>query len=169
MALPEFSLVDLYAAIDAQRHARGLTWSAAMSEISGPFVSGRSRPLALSTVKGLRTKPVAEGDGVLQLLRWLGRTPESFVAGIEFDARAALPVVGPGDVLRFDTRRLHAALNTTRAARGLTWQQIASDVDMSAASLTHLSKGGRTGFPHVVRLARWLGAPTSHFIRITSR
>jgi hypothetical protein len=171
MAQPDFSFAELYAALDAQRRSRGLTWTAAVGEMSGPFVRGASRPLAVSTVKGLSTKAVAEGDGVLQMLRWLGRTPESFVPALQSaaDPRAALPVVNPNQVLRFDTRRLHAALNDARVARGLTWQQVSDETGLTTSSLAHLSAGGRTGFPHVVRLTQWLDTTVSQFVRITSR
>lgn len=170
MREPDFSLAALYAALDAQRQSRGLSWSAAVREISEPFVVNGSRPLAPSTVAGLRTKGVAEGDGVLQMLRWLGRTPESFVPGAAADAGAPLPAVGPRDVLRFDTRRLHAAVNAARVERGLTWAQIATEIDgLTVASLTNLSTGGRTGFPHVMRITQRLGVPLARFVRLTQR
>src|SRR5262245_25247877 len=135
-----------------------------MAAISGPF---SARPLAASTVASLRTKAVAEGDGVLQMLRWLQRTPESFIAGGDKTAGAELPSVGPHQILRFDTRRLHTVLNGARVARGLTWQQVADETGVARSSLTHLAKGGRTGFPHVTRITRWLGAPVAQFVRVT--
>jgi len=167
----DFSLAALYAALDEQRRLRGLSWSAAVREMSGPFTQGASRPLAASTVTTLRTKPIAEGDGVLQMLRWLGRTPESFVAGQSRDVGAPLPLVGPHQVLRLDTRRLHAALNAARAERGMTWAEVADAIGGRAtqSSLAHLAKGGRTGFPHVMHLTKWLDAPLAHFVRITRR
>jgi hypothetical protein len=167
--LPDFPLARLYEALDAQRQARGLTWTAAVAEMSAPFVAGMSRPLAASTVKGLSTKAVAEGDGVLQMLRWLGRTPESFIPGARSDARTALPAIESKHVFRFDTIRLHAALNEARTARGLTWEEAAVETRCAAASLTHLSEGGRTAFPHVMRLTEWLDATVAEFVRVTRR
>jgi hypothetical protein len=75
----DFSLADVYAAIDAQRQARGFTWQQAVLEINMVFGRISSRPISRSTVTGLRTKAVAEGDGVLAMLKWLNRTPESYV------------------------------------------------------------------------------------------
>jgi hypothetical protein len=169
MERPDFSLPSLYEALNAQRELRGLSWSAAVREMSGPFVSGMSRPMAVSTVTGLKTKAVAEGDGVLQMLRWLGRTPESFVPGATETAGTPLPDVGPGQILRFDTKRLHDALNEARVARKLTWPQLAERVNMAPSSLSHLAVGSRTGFPHVARLTRWLGVPVAQFVRVTRR
>ena len=81
-----------------------------------------------------------------------------------------LPDLPSGQVLRFDTRKLHAALAARRMGRGLTWQQVANEIGgMSATSLTHLKKGGRTGFPFVTRMARWLGQPVAHFTRASKR
>jgi hypothetical protein len=169
--MTDFSLAALYSALDTERAARGLTWSAVVSQMSEPFTQRGSRPLALSTVKGLRTKAAAEGDGVLQMLRWLGRSPESFADGASASAGTPLPAVGQHQVLRLDTRRLHGALNAARVERGLTWAQVADAIGgrTTQSTLAHLSKGGRTGFPNVMRLTRWLGAPLAHFVRITPR
>jgi hypothetical protein len=40
---------------------------------------------------------------------------------------------------------------------------------ISGGSLMNLSKGGRFGFPHVMRVTRWLGEPLARFTRTTSR
>jgi hypothetical protein len=170
----DFSLAGLYAAMDAVRNARGLSWRDIVREINEPFAHVTSRPIALSTVTSTRTKAVAEGDGVLQMLRWLHRTPESFVVdrdGLDglSPERFALPELLPNEILRFDTRQLFAAINARRLESARTWDQVASDIGVSASSLIHLSKGGRTGFPHVVRMTRWLGLPVADFTRVCSR
>src|SRR4029453_7622373 len=115
----DFDLKALFAALDAQRQARGLTWAQATRDINpvGPAVP--RHPIATSTITGLRTKAVAEGAGVLQMLRWLGRAPESFIGGLSEDLAAArLPAVDRSQVLRFDTRKLFEALDQQRNARG---------------------------------------------------
>ena len=166
----DFNLADLYAALDAQRQQRGLTWSQAMREINLSIAAAGMRPIAQSTVSGLRTKPVGEGDGILQMLRWLKRAPESFVPGFEPSAQHALPDAPDDRILRFDTVKLHAALDAARVARGFTWQQVSRELPgTSAGSLMHLKKGGRTGFPHVARMARWLDQPVASFVRLTRR
>lgn len=156
--LPDFSLAALYAALDAQRQARGLTWAEATRQISRLS----ERTIASSTITGLRTRAVAEADGVLQMLLWLKRSPESFVPGHP-DAGTELPAVTPPDVLRFDTRSLHAALNAQRLDRKMTWAQVAQEIGVAASQLAHLASGGRTGFPGVMRIVRWLGRPAAHF------
>jgi hypothetical protein len=164
-----FELHHVYAALDAERERRGITWPQVLREINAPFEHTSSRPISRSTVVGMRIKPVAEGDGTLQMLRWLQRSPESLVRGEVSDVQ--LPVLQPHQILRFDTRRLHAALDERRRERGLTWQEVARDMGgpIAPSSLMHLSKGGRTGFPHVMWMVRWLGRATTAFMRATRR
>lgn len=167
MSSADFDLGALHEAIDAQRQARRLTWTAAVREINAIFGGLPSRPISRSTVMNLKTARVGEGDGILQMLRWLDRTPESFVPGAAFDPEAAkLPNLPSNRILRFDTKEIHAALDAQRVSRGLTWLQVASEIGgMGASSLMHLENGGRTGFPHVMRIVQWLGQPATQFTR----
>lgn len=161
----DFNLRALYDAIEAERQQRGLSWAQTMRAISR-FV-GRvpgTRAVSRSTVEGLRTRAVAEADGVLQMLRWLQRTPESFVPGSQAFWAHVLPRIPDDQILRMDTKRLHAALNAQREARSLTWPQVARDIGgVSAAQLTHLAEGGRTTFPLVMRITGWLNQPVAAF------
>jgi hypothetical protein len=121
-------------------------------------------------VTSLQDKAVAEADGVLQMLRWLNRAPESFVPGWPEAAvdGTRLPDVGTHQVLRFDTRKLHAALDARRIDRGMTWTAVADEIGgLRAASLMHLSQGGRTAFPDVTRMTGWLGQPIVRFTRVS--
>jgi len=119
---PDFDIEALYDALDAQRRSRGMSWQQVAREISSLFRDAPARPISPSTLTGMRGRRVVEGDGVLQMLRWLGRTPESFVPGHEEpDAvAAALPALGPHQILRFDNRRIYAALEAQQVERGMT-------------------------------------------------
>ena len=118
----------------------------------------------------LRRSRVAEADGVLQMLRSLGRAPESFVP----DDRSAelmsanLPDADAREILRFDTRTLYEALDTRRVTLALTWQQMASMTGVPATQMRRLAKGSRTAFPDVMRLTAWLKLPAAHFVRASS-
>ena len=163
----DFSLADLYAALDVERQTRGITWRQMMQEINAV---GRwhIHPISDSTVRSLRTKAVGEGDGILQMLRWLKRAPESFVPGCNRAAAHAmkLPDVPAHEILRFDTRRLYQALDAQRTARHLTWQEVAQEIGrLTSVSLTNLKKGGRVAFPQVVWMTRWLDRPVADFVR----
>jgi hypothetical protein len=165
----DFSLQALYTALDAQRRRRGQSWSKATQEMNGHSGRSSGHRLSPSTVTGTRTRAVAEGDGVLQMLRWLNRTPESFVPGHpESDDGGRLPEVASHHMLRFDTKKLHAAIDLARVERKLTWAQVAQEVGIGVSSLTYLSRGGRTAFPQVMRVVRWLAKPAAQFMRTSN-
>jgi hypothetical protein len=172
VAHADFSLKALYEALDEQRRSRGLTWAAAAREINGiaPGERAEGHPIATSTITGLQSKTVAEGDGILGMLLWLRRTPESFIPGFEdADAkRFRLPEgLSKEQCLRWDTRKLHAALNAQRRERHMTWSQVAQAIGgCTPGMLMNLSKGGRVGFPGVMRLVRWLDQPAAAFTRV---
>lgn len=170
MPLAEFCLRALYEAIDGQRRARGLSWARVADEMNG---GGRRRVghrLSSSTIVGLRTRQAAEGDGVLQMLRWLNRTPESFLGLNQCSSFEGEPLTASGDkVLRFDTKKLHTALDARRIERGLTWNQIAGEIGVGVSSLAHLSAGGRTSFPQVMRILSWLESPAANFTRLADQ
>ncbi len=156
----------LCAALDAERRARALTWQALVEEINAPFAYVPSIPTSVSTITGMQRKASVTSAVVLQVLRWLGRSPESFLRGVHGAETTPLPDVGPRRVLRFDTRALYGALNDARLQRGFTWKQVAAQVPgFSAGMLTNLAKGPAIGFPRVMRLTQWLGCPAARFTR----
>ena len=169
MADADFDLSALYAALDEQRRVRGLSWAAVTREVNARFEHVPwHKPIATSTITSLRNKEIAEGDGVLQMLLWLGRTPESFFAGaVASDPeRARLPELGREQILRWDTKAMYSALDAQRQARAMSWAEVAHEIGgYNASGLTRLSRGGRTGFPRVMRIVRWLGQPATTFTR----
>lgn len=116
----------------------------------------RSIGVSTSTISRLRHKKgrsagVIETDGVLAMVRWLGRTVESFT-GVPIAAPAEATgndVLTSGRFLRFNTRALHGALDAERSSRGMTWQAVAQEISLtqpvSASMLTGLKRGGRIG------------------------
>ena len=165
--LAAFDVKALHAALDAQRQARGLSWSQVAREVS-TFRETQARAVSASTITGLASRGAVEGDGVLQMLCWLGRTPESFVPGHPWATAeaAALPKVGPDRVLRFDARAIYTALDARRAEHGLTWAQVAREIGgVQASGLTRLADGGRVTFPGVMRIFAWLERPAASFTR----
>src|SRR4029077_6806989 len=137
----DFDLVALQTALDDRRQALGLSWSDV----------GAALGVSAGTLRGLGTRRRAEGDGVLRVMAWLGRSPESFVTGRSPESGQVLPL-GRARVLRFDGRALYAALDAARAARGLTWREVAAVSGAgSVAGLTRLRAGGRVMFPRGLR------------------
>ena len=162
--MADFDIAALYDALDAQRQARGLTWTQTARALSPTSRDPAVPSISASTLTGMRNRGAVEGDGVLQMLRWLGRAPESFMPGAT--ATASLPPSRPDQILRFDTTAIYAALEKRRVERGLTWKQVADQLQgFSVASLKRLSEGGRTAFPHVARIALWLDVPVASFTR----
>src|SRR5262249_1604334 len=147
--------------------ARGLSWAQLTREVNRSRRQGH--PIASSTLTGLATKSVAEGDGVLQMLVWLDRTPESFVPGLPDPDGAAfrLARVAAAQLLRWDKEAVYAGLDGGRAARGMTWSAVAREIGgFTPAQLGSMNKGSRVGFPGVMRIVRWLGQPAASFTRI---
>jgi hypothetical protein len=166
--LPRFDMNQLHATLDVERRARGLSWAELTSEVNKPFDGTPSIPIHVATIRNMPAKSSVTSAVVLQLLRWLRRTPESFLAGR--DAAPApdetLPEPGPGRILRFDTRALHAALDAERVAQGLTWRQLAAQLPgFTESTLTNLSTGPLIGFPRVMVLTQWLHRPAANFVR----
>jgi len=66
-----FDAQALYQALDTQRASRGMTWRQVAEEV------GVSASTLTRTKQGGRL----EVDGMLAMVRWLGRTVESFTRG----------------------------------------------------------------------------------------
>jgi len=160
-------------ALDAARRAKGLTWIEALSEINKPFTGTSSIPIHLATIKGMTIKRSVTSGVVLQALAWLGRAPEIFLAD-EIDSKVqsdqALPAVGPGRILRFDTAAMYAALDRARHNRAMTWKQVAAEMPgFTGGMLTNLATGPLIGFPRVMFITQWLGQPAVNFVRVRGR
>jgi transcriptional regulator with XRE-family HTH domain len=170
--LQKFDMQALQEALDAARRARGLTWVALAAELNVPFEGTPSIPISVSTLSTMQNKRSVTSAVVLQVLRWLGRTPESFLIGNTSPQQASeiLPDPGRGRVLRLDTRAIHAALDAERRNRGMTWKQVAGELPgFSEGMLTNLAKGPLIGFPRVMMIFQWLGRPAASFVRIKDR
>jgi hypothetical protein len=172
MRRKDFDLQALYAAMDEKRRSRNLTWGAVAAEINAQFrdVPGH-KPIAQSTITRLATEKVS-GSAPLQMMLWLDRTPESFVPGFP-NANAdrfKLRKLRTRQILRFDTKALYAAVNAQRQAQGLTWNEVAAEMEIGSANpLKGLARGGLTGFPVVMRIAGWLDQPAAAFTRASDR
>jgi transcriptional regulator with XRE-family HTH domain len=161
-----------HAELDQQRQARGLTWPQLAAEINRPFELTPSIPITPGTLRDMLKKRSVTSAVVLQVLRWLGRTPESFLSGPPRNAvpDEQLPQAGPDRILRFDTRAIYDALQQERQGRGLTWQQVARELrGFTPGMLTNLAVGPLIGFPRVMLLTQWLARPAAHFVRACSR
>src|SRR5271154_6583906 len=97
-----FDIEALYATLNAKRRTRGLSWIELAAEINKPFEGTPSIPIGVATIRGMWNKRSVTSAVVLQILRWLGRTPESFLAGRTAapEAGETLSEPGPSRILR---------------------------------------------------------------------
>ena len=65
----------------------------------------------------------------------------------------------------FDTKAPYAALDRQRTARGLTWQDVAKETGVAAATLTRTREGGRLEVDGMLAIVAWLGRPVDDFVR----
>ena len=167
-----FDIKALHAVLDNERRARRLSWTELAAKINEPFNGTVSIPISVTTLRTMQDKRSVTSAVVLQILRWLKRTPESFLSGRTAAPTESelLPTPGASRILRFDTRALHAALNSARIEQGMTWKQIADELPgFTQSMLTNLATGPLIGFPRVMLLTQWLSRPAASFIRDTGR
>ena len=66
---------------------------------------------------------------------------------------------------RFDVAALHAAMDSERRSRRLTWKDVAAESGVSASTLTRLSQGRQPDVNSLAALTAWLGMSADHFMR----
>ena len=164
--MEDFDLAALAEALDARRTELGLTWQELAIQATDRPSRPSDRRIAASTFKGMAQRRAVRDTVVLQTLRWLGRTPESFVAGIPGTPDQVLPDDDTGRPA-LDTRALYRAMNEKRSEAGLTWRGVAAELGpgFKAGNLTRLADGTHMGFPRVMRIFLWLGRPVAEFVR----
>jgi hypothetical protein len=166
----EFDALALYAAMEAQRVDRGLSWrqvAAALWEQSNALnASRRDHPISAPTLTGIAKRRDCTCQHALFILRWLSRTPESFlVPPPPARDEANLPIAGREQRLRWDVAALAQTLDARRQERGLTWKALATELRCSE----HQAQGLRTiryaiGMRLAMRIVQWVEQPAAAFI-----
>jgi hypothetical protein len=170
MTANDFDAIAMYEAMDRQRIQRGLSWRQVLDQIweQSADLNGRrvDHPISPATVTGIAKRGDTTCQHALFFLRWLGRTPESFLSSPPADAEhGALPAAGPDKRLRWNLPALYDALNDRRLERQLTWRDLARQLRCSDNQLT----GIRTvryaiGMRLAMRIVVWLEQPAAAFI-----
>jgi hypothetical protein len=112
-------------------------------------------------------KPRTTCQHALFMLRWLDRTPESFLVGAVDgdDLRFALPRAGPDRRLRWSLKLLWATMDERRRQEGLNWRQLAEVLDCTSSQLTGLRTARfATGMDLAMRITQWIGRPAADFV-----
>src|SRR5271156_4189589 len=99
----QFDRPALYAALDAQRRAREISWQQVARETG----------VAASTIVATKRARRMETDGRLAMVRWLGCTPEKFIRGSESQSGTQPPPETAKFLAghRFNTKTLYQALD----------------------------------------------------------
>ena len=141
-----FDRAALYAALDAQRRAQGVSWQQVARETG----------VAASTIVATKRAGTMETDGMLAMVRWLGCVPEKFIRGTEPQsiARATSATAQFLDGHRFNTKMLYRTLDAQRQSRKMTWSAVAQEIGPGVLTTptAHRRAVQRLG-PHVAAVA----------------
>jgi hypothetical protein len=164
-----FDVAALYDAMDARRAELGLSWAAVARQLAAQAGALNDRPgahpISPSTITNMAKKPRPSCQHVLPMLRWLGRSPESFLVGADDDPRFALPSAGPNHRLRWSLVALYEALDLKRRDERLSWRELADVLHCSPGQLTGLRTAKyATGIDLAMRIVQWLGRPAADFV-----
>lgn len=167
----DFDIAALFDALDSQRRDRALSWQGVARELWDQSAALNARrhdhPISASTLTGMVKRNDTTCQHALFFLRWLGRTPESFMPGSTADAkRTALPFAGPDQRLRWDLPGLYDALNSERRERSLTWPHLAHELQCSPNQLSGIKRARfAIGMRLAMRIVTWLERPARDFVR----
>lgn len=94
-----------------------------------------------------------------------GGPGEEFLVGLVVEVGdVRLPEPGPDSRLRWDLNQLHTALNDQRQERGLTWAQLAQELDCTPSRLTNLRTARMADMGLTMRITQWLRQPAATFV-----
>ena len=126
----------------------------------------RDHPISPSTLAALSKRHRTSCQHALFMLRWLDRTPESFLAGAAVEGPGvALPAAGPDRHPRWSLKRLYAVMNEKRLEDGITWSELAATLECSPNQLTGLRTAKfATDMDLAMRIVQWVGRPAADFI-----
>jgi transcriptional regulator with XRE-family HTH domain len=64
-----------------------------------------------------------------------------------------------------DVEALYAALDSKRKTHGVSWREIARELDVSPSTFSRMAQGRRPDVDTFATLLRWLGMPAESFMR----
>ena len=165
----DFDALALFAALDAQRVERGLSWQGVARQLWEQTAvlnaERQDHPISPATLTGMAKRRDTTCQHALFMLRWLGEVPEDFVPGAETGPATALPPVGPDQRLRWNLVALYEAIDLQRKSRGLTWAEAAKELRCGASQLTGLRTARyATSMVLAMRITRWLERPAADFV-----
>src|SRR5581483_11007430 len=123
-------------------------------------------PISPSTLTNMDKRREISCQHALFVLRWLERTPESFLDGGPPDRpEHALPATGPDRRLRWSLGGLYAAMDTERRSVQLPWNQLARILRCTPNQLTGIRTARfATGMSVAMNIVQWLDRPAADFV-----
>jgi hypothetical protein len=168
--LREFDAVALFDAMDRQRVERHLSWRQVADEVwdQSSVLNQRRQdhPISPSTITGMGKRGNISCQHALFFLRWIDRTPESFLSGSVGEmVGAALPEAGPDRRLRWNLTATYVALDARRRQQDLTWPHAARQLRCSPNQLTGIRTAKfAMGMTLAMRIVQWLQRPAADFV-----
>jgi hypothetical protein len=166
----DFDALASYEAMDRQRIARGLSWRQVADqiwELSTELNRRRNdHPISPSTITGIARRGDTTCQHALFFLRWLDRSPESFLETPPANLESTrLPAAGPDARLRWNLAALYDALNRRRQERQLTWHDLARQLRCSERQLAGIrSARYAIGVRLAMKVVVWLEQPAATFV-----
>jgi hypothetical protein len=158
--LIDFDVAALFALVNDQRAARGMSMGQLAKEIA--WMS----PRTLAAMSERNHSAFVGCHHVLPIIQWVGRTPESFMTGAARHDGELLPDPGPaGWRWYWNMPELASELDSRRIERELTWSQAAAEFGSTPAEIKALQKtkyGMSIGF--CMRAAGWLDRTATSFL-----
>lgn len=71
------------------------------------------------------------------------------------------------DTSAVDVKSLHAALDHSREEKGLSWRQLAKELDVSASTLSRMTNGLKPDVSAFAAMTTWLRMPAESFYRVS--
>jgi transcriptional regulator with XRE-family HTH domain len=75
----------------------------------------------------------------------------------------------PDRTASFDAEAFYEALNAQRAAKKMTWRQVAVATGVSASTFTRMAQGKRPDVDSLAALCSWSGLSADDFVRSDSK
>ena len=156
-------------ALDAERAGQGLSWNELAEELTNQSSELNAELMDQALCPGALVRTAKRGtmscQYALTILRWINRAPEEFLVPPLTGAEpVALPEAGADHRLRWDLHQLHTSLNAQRQERGLTWAELAEELDCTPGRLTNLRTARLADMGLTMRITQWLGDSAATYI-----
>jgi hypothetical protein len=156
----DFDFTKLWNSMNAKQESERFSEKQMMDDLN--VVNNNRVPFSLATVKNMMRRNDGTCQHTLHILRWLDRTPESFLVGERIEE--SMPFSAEGR-LYWNMQALAAAVAEGKEQRGATWKLLAQELNCSPSQVSGLHKVRYGISIHLaMRITQWLLRPSTDFI-----